>query len=134
MSTQVLENSCNAVTDAKKSEKKSPQRIVSPRIDLFETANGYVLLADLPGVKGDQLEVTVEKDVLTLAGKVELQDREGFRRVYSDRPVTNYQGRFKLHKDIDRESIEAELKNGVLRLTLKKVAPAVKTSIAIKTS
>lgn len=134
MSTQLLENQCKATNEVESSKKKTPQRLVIPRIDLFETANGYVLLADLPGVKGDQVEVTVEKDLLTLSGNVEQLDLEGFRRVYSDRPVTKYQGRFKLHKDIDRESIEAELKNGVLRLTLKKVAPAVKTSIAIKTS
>lgn len=133
MSTQILENT-KTTNDVQTKKKNTPQRVVIPRIDLFETANGYVLLADLPGVKGDHLEVTVEKDILTLSGSVEAQEREGFRQVYSDRPVTNYQGRFKLHKDIDRETIEAELKNGVLKLTFNKVAPAVKTSISIKTS
>lgn len=134
MSTQILENKKNSVNEVKKNSKSLPRRVALPRIDLFETTAGYVLLADLPGVKGDQVEVTIEKDILTLKGSVELSDREGYRRVYSDRPVTDYQGRFKLSKDIDREHVDAELKNGVLRLTLKKVAPAVKKSITIKSS
>ena len=134
MSTQILENKKNSVTEVKKNSKSLPRRVALPRIDFFETTAGYVLLADLPGVKGDQVEVTIEKDILTLKGSVELSEREGYRRVYSDRPVTDYQGRFKLSKDIDREHVDAELKNGVLRLTLKKVAPAVKKSITIKSS
>ena len=112
--------------------KPEYKRIVRPSIDLYETNEGFVLLTDLPGVRSADLELTVEKKVLTLKGPVNRPSREGFKHVTSDRPVTAFERRFRLSDEIDRDAIEAELSNGVLKLTLKKIAPAQKKTIEIK--
>jgi HSP20 family protein len=128
MNTQTLEKkSADEIVN-----KPEYKRIARPLIDLYETNEGFVLLADLPGVRSEDLEVTVEKKVLTLKGLVKRPSREGFKHVTSDRPVTVFERGFRLSDEIDREAIEAVLSHGVLKLTLKKIAPAQKKTIEIK--
>lgn len=130
MNTQTLDKQ----TTQEVVNKAEYKRVVQPLIDLYETAQGFVLQADLPGVKAEHLEVTVEKKILTIRGVVNQVSREGLQHVYSDRAVTEFNRRLRLSDEIDREFIEAELSNGTLKLTLKKIALAQKKTITIKSN
>lgn len=130
MNTQTLDKQ----TTQEVVNKAEYKRVVQPLMDLYETAQGFVLQADLPGVKAEHLEVTVEKKILTIRGVVNQVSREGLQHVYSDRAVTEFNRRLRLSDEIDREFIEAELSNGTLKLTLKKIALAQKKTITIKSN
>ena len=90
---------------------------VVPRVDIYETEKAYVLLADMPGVGTDGLEVTAERDELTIRGHVQVTeaspDYEEFER-------TDYHRVFVLTEDLDAAQISATLKDGVLRVEIPK--------------
>lgn len=98
-----------------------PSRVVKPRVDIIDNADAILLVADMAGVSAETLEITLERNTLTLHGTA---------------PTTNklFQRAFTLSKRIDRDNIEANMKDGVLSLTLNKVAELVpeKRQIAIK--
>ncbi|SRR5258705_12156660 len=97
-----------------------PGTYVEPPVDIYETDKGYVLLADLPGVKADGLDIHVEADRLTIRGRV----TAGEQRTYAYREFVprDYYRTFVLADEIDPEGIGATLKDGVLRLELPKSA------------
>jgi len=90
---------------------------VVPRVDIYETDQAYVLLADMPGVGNDGLDVTAERDELTIRGHVKVRedspDYEEFER-------TDYHRVFVLTEDLDAARIAATLKDGVLRVEIPK--------------
>ena len=107
------------------------RRTVKPRIDLYEAGETIMLLADMPGVVEDDVEITLEKDRLTIRGSVEDRVPEGYRAVYSEHCLANYERSFVLSNEIDSENIEASFKNGVLRLSLPKAETAKARKIAV---
>jgi len=107
-------------------ERPRAKRVYSPAVDIIEKNEDIFLLADMPGVDNESVEVTIEKDTLTIYGKVEPEVPRGMRLTESEYGVGVYQRTFSLSDEIDREHIQASVKNGVLRLTLPK-AEAVKT-------
>jgi HSP20 family protein len=103
-----------------------------PRADIYETDEAIVVVADMPGVDEDSLDITLEKGVLTLNGTVEPEAHEGYSLAYTEYRVGDYVRSFSLSNEIDQEAIEASLKDGVLRLTLPKITEARTTKIAVK--
>jgi len=110
----------------KGAERTRAKRVYTPAVDIIEKNEDIFLIADMPGVDNDSVEVTLEKDTLTIYGRVEPEIPKGLRLTESEYGVGDYQRTFSLSDEIDREGIEASVKNGVLRLTLPK-AEAVKT-------
>ena len=102
----------------------------SPPVDIYETATGFTLLADMPGVPQDNLEVSVANNVLTLKGHVG-QGLPGKARYQEFEPVSILR-RFKLNNAFDTEGVEAELSNGVLTLHIPKAKAAMPRQIDIK--
>lgn len=125
--------------ELEKKEERAPienqtgqvRRTVKPRIDLYEAGETIMLLADMPGVIEDDVEITLEKDRLTIRGSVEDRVPEGYRAVYSEHCLANYERSFVLSNEIDSENIEASFKNGVLRLSLPKAEAAKARKIAV---
>ena len=103
-----------------------------PRADIYETDAAIVVIADMPGVDENSLDITLEKGVLTLNGVVEPEASEGYQLAYAEYRVGDYVRSFSLSDEIDQESIEATLKDGVLRLTLPKITEARTKKIAVK--
>jgi HSP20 family protein len=103
-----------------------------PRADIYETEETIVVVADMPGVSEESLDITLEKGVLTLNGTVEPEAPEGYSPAYAEYRVGDYVRSFSLSNEIDQGAIEATLKDGVLRLTLPKVTEAQTTKIAVK--
>lgn len=97
-----------------------------PRADIYETNEAIVLVTDMPGVDENSLDIMLEEDVLTINGYVEAAHPEGYGLAYAEYRVGDYQRRFTLSNKIDRNSIEATVKDGVLRLYLPKSEPALR--------
>lgn len=109
-------------------------KVFVPQVDIVESEDRIVLVADLPGVDQDHLDITLEKNVLTLKGTVAPYAPEGYQLAYSEYAVGNFERAFTVSNDIDRQGIEAVVKDGVLTLTLSKAKHAVVQKIAVKTA
>ena len=91
-----------------------------------------VVVADMPGVEESSVDITLEKNVLTINGYVEPEDPENYALTYAEYKVGDYRRRFTLSNQIDQENIKATVKNGVLRLWLPKADVAKARKITVK--
>lgn len=105
-----------------------------PRVDVIEDAGGITLLADLPGVKKDALDVKVEGTSLTLEGRIALDTPPGLDAVFAEVRASRYRRAFTLSSELDTAAIDAQLKDGVLRLRIPKVAQAQPRRIEVRVS
>jgi HSP20 family molecular chaperone IbpA len=103
-----------------------------PRADVYETEEAIAVVADMPGVDETSLDITLENNVLSIEGYVEPMQPEGYGLAYAEFRVGDYQRAFTLSDQIDREAIEASIKDGVLGLYLPKITEARKRRIAIR--
>lgn len=119
-------------TEEKPAAQTAPRRTtyVTPRANIFETKDGYVLEAELPGVNREGLEVTVEDGELTLAGKRSDTTPQG-SAVYRESRDFDYRRVFDLDPSIDAGKITAKLEDGVLTLTLPKAESVKPRKIAV---
>ncbi len=108
------------------------QRAVSPAVDVFEDAAGITLLADMPGVPREQLELKIEGDALLIEGGVQQPTPEGLEAVYAEVRVPRYRRSFTLSRELDATRIDASLKDGVLTVRIPKQAHAQPRRIAVK--
>lgn len=113
-------------------ERTKNMKVFIPRVDICETRDAIVLLADMPGVDEKAIDITLEKNVLTLSGKVEPDTHEGYRSAYVEYEAGDYERAFTLSDEIDRDRIEASVKNGILKLTLPKAEPVKLRKINVK--
>lgn len=112
----------------------SPEALFQPAVDVQETKDGVVLFADLPGVERDQLDITLEKNILTLrARSAAPAPVEGASLIYGEYEPGTFERSFTVSAEVDRERIEAELKNGVLRLSLHKAPQHQPRKIQVRT-
>jgi HSP20 family protein len=118
------------IQQVEKAEKA--RRFYTPPVDIFENNEEYLLYAEIPGASENDVDVTIEKNVLTITAKVNVDVPEGYRLFYSEYGIGDYKRSFELGNEIDQDKIEAIVKNGILKLRLPKIQPTVK-KIQIKT-
>jgi HSP20 family protein len=112
---------------------EAPQQpAVIPPVDVYEDASGITLLADLPGVPRERLNVRVDGDTLVLEATADTTGPQHMELVYGEAQVPAYRRRFTLSRELDTTRIEAQLKDGVLRLVLPKAEEARPRKIAIQ--
>ena len=105
------------MTDNKQVTRSGPgaeseqQRAVLPAVDVFEDASGITLLADMPGVPKDQLELKIEGDALLIEGGVQALGPHGMEAVYAEVRVPRYRRSFTLSRELDTARIEADRKS-----------------------
>ncbi len=107
-------------------------RAFTPPIDIHEGPDGLTLEADLPGATENNLFIQLEDNVLSLHARIESPAPEGARLIHEEYHVGDYYRSFILSDEVDRERIAAELKNGVLRLSLPKADRARTRRIEIR--
>jgi len=95
-----------------------PNFVYTPPIDIFETDAGLVLLADLPGVTRETLELQVQDNKLTLFGRVKSPAPAGARLIHQEYGVGHFLRSFILSDEVDHERITAKMTNGVLEVFL----------------
>ena len=105
-----------------KEETRSPERYVTPAVDIYETLEGLVVKADLPGVGKDGLDLRVENNLLTILGRAGHTTPGEF--LYHEYELAHFFRQFELSDKVDQLKISAELKNGVLTLNLPKAEEA----------
>ena len=113
-------------------EATKPGPVFTPAVDIFETDNALILLADLPGVKAKDLTIDLKEGVLALSTQMEVPETADEVFILREYQTGNYYRKFNLSDVIDQSRIEAKLKDGVLRLTLPKVEAAAPRKIEVK--
>ena len=103
----------------------------SPAVDIFETEKEITLLADLPGVNSDDLNIDLRDNVLSLAGGVAPWEGAGENDRLIEFEIGRYFRQFNLSEMVDQDKIDAQLNDGVLRLTLPKVEKARPRKITV---
>jgi len=97
----------------------------APRADIFEQSDGLTILADMPGVDENSVEVQLDQDIVRISGEAAKQSPgDGYRLAYSEYEpggYGHYTRSFILSDDIDRDGISASIKNGMLKLTLPRI-------------
>jgi HSP20 family molecular chaperone IbpA len=101
-------------------------------VDVYEDDAGITLLADMPGVTREQLELKVEGDSLLVEGGVRALTPEGLEAVYAEVRVPRYRRTFALSRELDSARIDASLKDGVLTLRIPKQAHAQPRRIEVQ--
>ena len=95
-----------------------------PAVDVFEDEDGITLRADLPGVSKDALDIRVEGETLSIAGRVTLGEAVKLDSMYAEVRVANYRRDFVLSRDLDTARIDALIKDGVLEVRVPKLEQA----------
>jgi len=113
-------------------EQTRPGLVFTPAVDIFETDKEITLLADMPGVKVKDLNIDLHDNVLTLDGEVKSPERAEEADVIREYRTGKYYRQFTLSQVIDQAKINAELKDGVLRLGLPKVEAETPRKITVK--
>lgn len=106
-------------------------RTVQPVVDVFEDEAGITVLADMPGVSKDQLELKVEGDALWIEGTVAAAMPQDMEAVYAEVSVPRFRRRFTLSRELDVAGIDAQLKDGLLTLRIPRPAHAQPRRIAV---
>lgn len=112
----------------------SVDRFLIPEADVFESANQIVVLVDMPGVDENSFEITLEKNILTVEGCSKPVHFENYKKTFAECEPGNYRRIFHLSNNIDRDSIQASVKNGVLRLQLPKSKDQMPKKITVKSA
>ena len=115
-------------------EEKQQEPAIRPAVDIFEDKTGITVHADMPGVSRDRLDIQIDSDSLTITGDVGIPAPENMEAVYADVRSSRYQRSFSLSKELDSDSIEASLKNGVLTLRIPKREEHKPRKIEVKTA
>jgi HSP20 family protein len=105
-------------------------RTVAPLVDIYEAEKAFVLLADMPGVASEGLDVVAERDTLIIRGRV---DRPAATPDYQEFELANYHRAFLLTEDLDTVGINATLRDGVLRVEIPKSPHVEPKKIPVRT-
>ncbi|MCC7421523.1 MAG: Hsp20/alpha crystallin family protein [Planctomycetaceae bacterium] len=110
---------------------RSATRTYRPAVDIYDAPDAVHLVADLPGVSENDVDISMDKNVLTIAGKVEPARFEGTVPFTTEYGVGNWERSFAISSEIDRSGIDATVKDGVLRVRLPKSTEAASRKIRV---
>jgi HSP20 family protein len=115
----------------KKQEATVPTRLFMPIADIFEDANALTVVLEMPGVNKSNVEINVEGGVLQIDGRLDFSKYEGMQPVYTEYNIGHYRRSFSLSNKIDQNRIGAEMKDGVVTITLPKAEEAKPRRISV---
>jgi len=104
-----------------------------PAVDIYESENSLTLVADMPGVPLENIDIDLDSDQLTIRGTVPKHEEKG-KALFKEYSYGDYYRQFTLSSDIDREKIQASMKDGVLKLVLPKAEAAKPRKITVVSS
>lgn len=114
-----------------KEESTIPARTFVPTADIYEDRDSLKVILEMPGVEKSNVEVKVEEGMLFVEGRLDLAKYRGLQPLYTEYNIGNYSRSFRLSNAIDQDKIGAELKDGVLSLTLPKAEKAKPRTIQV---
>lgn len=113
---------------------REPRHVYTPALDIYETVEGLVLEADLPGVHANHLEIRVQDNVLHLYGKVTWPIAKNTKMLHGEIREEDFYRSFILSDEVDTDQIVADFSDGVLKLTLPKAPKAKPRKIEVRTN
>jgi HSP20 family molecular chaperone IbpA len=113
-----------------KETTRTQERYITPPVDIYETRDGLVVMADLPGVSREGVHVQVDNNMLTIEGNS--RSEAPGDAIYREYELVNFYRQFELTDKVDQPKISAELKHGVLTLTLPKAEEAKPREIRVR--
>ncbi len=116
---------------ASPSEQTRPGIVFTPDVDIFENEQEITLIADMPGVAPEELQIDLKDSVLTISGGVKPFEEADESDVLIEFEIGRYYRQFTLSEEIDQQKIEAKLEDGVLCLTLPKAETAIPRQIKV---
>ncbi len=116
----------------KKEEATVPARTFVPTADIYETLSELKVVLEMPGIEKSNVEISLQDGVLHVEGRLDLSKYAGLKPLYTEYNVGHYARKFQLSGKIDQSKIAAEMKDGVLSLTLPKVEEAKARTIRVK--
>jgi HSP20 family protein len=114
-------------------EQTRPGATFVPAVDILENDETIILIADMPGVKVENLDINLCQNVLTLTGETDSVEGKDETIILQEYRTGRYVRQFSLSDVIDQANIKAELTDGILRLVLPKSEKAIPRKIAVKT-
>ena len=129
MSEKTMQTTMEPETRTQPPVTRDERRHVTPPVDIYETEDGLTVIADLPGVEKDGLNVHVDEDVLTIEGRVYRQEKTP---TVAEFGLADYFRQFRLSEMIDPGRISAELRHGVLTIQLPKLEAVKPRQIEVK--
>ncbi|MDY6934106.1 MAG: Hsp20/alpha crystallin family protein [Spirochaetota bacterium] len=120
------------VTKLKKDAYNSEECVIVPPVDIYETEGEYVLKAEMPGVTKDNVEITLNNKVLEINGRVTDGEKRVDNLKYSEYNLYNYHREFTIGNGINKDSLSANLENGLLTLVLPKSEEVKPKRIEVK--
>ena len=112
-------------------QRTSQEPALWPPVDVIEDANGITLMADMPGVPRDKLNLRVESYTLTIEGDLGLAMPQGMEANHAEVQLACYRRSFSLSKELDADKVSAELAQGVLRVRIPKAEHAQPRKITV---
>ncbi|MDH5720573.1 MAG: Hsp20/alpha crystallin family protein [Spirochaetia bacterium] len=116
----------NTLQKTPKGESMKGAQKAMPGVDILEDEDNIYIIADLPGVDKKDVNVTLEKDILTIEGKNSRTEQEKKEKYHAEFQELDFRRVFEINEEINGENIVAKVINGVLRLTLPKKKPVKK--------
>jgi HSP20 family molecular chaperone IbpA len=116
----------------KKDETTIPARIFIPTADIYETPDALTVVLEMPGIDKGKVDVRVEDGVLKVEGRLDLSKYRDLQPLYTEYNIGHYARSFQISSKIDQSRIAAEMKDGVLSLTLPKVEEAKARTIQVR--
>jgi HSP20 family protein len=113
-------------------ERTRSRPVYVPRVDIVETPEALEILADMPGVTKDSLDITLEQRVLRIYGRADISIPDSVGPLYLEYQPGDYERAFTLSEAVDANGIEARVRNGVLQLRLPKAGPAKAQKIEVR--
>lgn len=108
------------------------ERSFAPFVDIFETEDEYTLVASMPGVSKENVQLKIEEDSLLIFGKVNYDEAISRKYILNENEIGNYFRRFNISESIDVSKIEAKFENGQLLVNLPKHERVKPRKISIK--
>lgn len=121
----------NQTADQQAGTTSPAGRGVAPLVDVYETEEAFVILADMPGVKADGLDVLADRDVLLITGRV---SASLLKPTHQEFELADYRRTFVMTEDLDTTGIAAVLRDGVLRVEIPKASRLQLKKIPVRTS
>jgi HSP20 family protein len=115
----------------KKPETTVPARTFVPTADIFETEAALTVVMEMPGVDKNNVDISIEDGVLIVQGRLDFSKYEGMQPLYTEYNIGHYRRSFSLSNKIDQDKIGAEMKDGVLTLSMPKAEEAKPRRISI---
>lgn len=130
--TQTMEIQHQENVPAEEMERTRARRCFIPKADIYETDHEIIVLADIPGANEKKVDITLDKNLLSINATIEPVLTSGFELTYAEYEEGDFQRSFRLSNEIDRDKIQASVNDGVLRLTLPKSKQATSKKITVR--